>query len=104
MKLYANTTSERASKGQGGNREIVIELTIDEKERKMIGRVVMRYEEDAGYTVYYYPITETTGKGGRILLHEEKGKKLQKAKCLMQDCNRDATQDSGYCHSCEKTQ
>ena len=74
MKLYATVTSERASKGQGGNKQIVIDLNI---EKETVGRVVMKHEEDNGYTIYYYPITETTGKGGRVLLHKEetKGKK-----------------------------
>ena len=72
MKLYATTTSERGKPtGKGGNKRIEILLTIDPIERKEIGRVVMSYEAGAGYTVFYYPITATTGKGGRILLHEE---------------------------------
>lgn len=29
MKLYATITSERASKGQGGNRELLIDLKIE---------------------------------------------------------------------------
>ena len=32
MKLYATTTSERASKGQGGNKKLLIEVKDDNKE------------------------------------------------------------------------
>lgn len=40
MKLYATTTSERASKGQGGNNEIVIDLKIEnEGTRERIGMI-----------------------------------------------------------------
>ena len=76
MRLYATVTSDRASKGQGGNREIVIDLTIDSKERRTVGRVVLRHGEKGegeheGYTIFYYPV----GGSGRVLLFQEKGEK-----------------------------
>lgn len=40
MKLYATTTSERASKGQGGNKEINIVLQADAKKRKTVARLL----------------------------------------------------------------
>lgn len=82
MRLYTTVTSDRASKGQGGNREIVIDLTIDPVKRKTVGRVVLQYGEKGegvheGYTIFYYPIiTECKGqkvKDGRVLLFQEKG-------------------------------
>ncbi len=89
MRLYAQTTSERASKGQGGNDKVLIELTIDPIERKMIGRLSMtceKLDKDTDlYSVYYYPINEEcVGQkinSGRVLLYQEeitKGKQ-QKA-------------------------
>lgn len=42
MKLYATTTSERATKGQGGNKSIEIMLQVRDDERKTddyVGRV-----------------------------------------------------------------
>ena len=54
MNLYAKTTSERASKGQGGNKELVIDLTIDDKRREEVGTVVMSVDNGA-YSVLYYP-------------------------------------------------
>jgi len=82
MKLYARTTSERATKGQGGNKEITIDLLIDPKERKEIGRVVMQYSDLEGYTIYYYPInancTEQKLNSGRLLLYKTEKAKSNK--------------------------
>lgn len=89
MKLYTTTTSERGKPvSKSGNEKIEIELTID---RVAFGRVIMRYEEANGFTVYYYPITEVTGEGGRVLFHEEKSKHMCK------NCDRKATKPCGYC-------
>lgn len=40
MKLYATTTSERASKGQGGNEYLNIDINIDSKEPTYRVRVI----------------------------------------------------------------
>lgn len=85
MKLYATVTSERATKGQGGNREIVVNLKIDPVTRKEIGNLVMRCEDNT-YTVCYYPInencTEQKINSGRILLYQtKKGEKQKGALC-----------------------
>lgn len=48
MKLYATTTSERASKGQGGNKFIVIDLKIDPILRLSIGRIELSCSENGG--------------------------------------------------------
>ncbi len=43
MKLYATVTSERASKGQGGNKQVDIELMVgDAKNPKQIARLVLK--------------------------------------------------------------
>lgn len=55
MKLYATIESDRATKGQGGNKQLDILLQIDPKLRVEAGRIVMKAEED-GYTIKYYPI------------------------------------------------
>lgn len=55
MKLYATTTSERASKGQGGNKYVNIEMYVGESKNPMfIGKVKM-YIENGVYCVDYYP-------------------------------------------------
>lgn len=43
MKLYATTTSERASKGQGGNEYIIIDINVG---RNTIGQVEILYNAD----------------------------------------------------------
>lgn len=54
-KLYATATSEKASKGQGGQKQLEILLQVDPKLRTEVGRIVMK-AEDSGYTIKYYPI------------------------------------------------
>lgn len=84
MKLYATTTSERASKGQGGKQQVDILLQVDPKLRVQVGRVVMRAEPN-GYTIKYYPICgasyrATEGKNVITLLDTTIGEK-QKDDC-----------------------
>lgn len=78
MKLYTTSTSERASKGQGGNKKIVVNLQIDPIKRIEIGNLVMEYDENIGYTVYYYPINDNCREqkinSGRVLLYQTKTK------------------------------
>lgn len=48
MKLYAQTTSDRASKGQGGNKWICIKLTVQNGSKKdyPIGEIILDYIDD----------------------------------------------------------
>jgi len=48
MKLYATVTSERASKGQGGNDYICIKLTVQNgsKQDYPIGEIILDYNDD----------------------------------------------------------
>jgi len=56
MRLYAKTTSDRASKGQGGNEFINIDLFIgDAKNPVPAGSVYFRIEKDE-YVVSYNDI------------------------------------------------
>lgn len=50
MKLYATTTSERASKGQGGNKFLMIE--IGDGERKKLAEANIRVKEN-GLHIYF---------------------------------------------------
>ncbi|MCK9370252.1 hypothetical protein M0R04_10130 [Candidatus Dojkabacteria bacterium] len=78
MKLYIIAESERGKAvNKSGNSRIEIDLTI---ERKLIGRVVMRYEEGNECTIYFYPVDASIGKSGRVLLH------TQKTKCPCNNC------------------
>ena len=49
MKLYATTTSERASKGQGGNQFLDISLYYGKKENNMVGSIHMH---DNGQVIF----------------------------------------------------
>ena len=53
MKLYATTTSERASKGQGGE---WLDIEIMGHDKIVIARVLVRISEEHGYTVESYPV------------------------------------------------
>lgn len=59
MKLYAKITSERATKGQGGNDYLDIDLTVgDAKNQISFARFTLRYsdelpeEEGSGWVLY----------------------------------------------------
>ncbi len=47
MRVYAQVTSERASKGQGGNEYLIIDLTVGDKARESIGQVELYYSADS---------------------------------------------------------
>ncbi len=57
MKLYAQTTSDRASKGQGGNKEVTTVYTVehDTKEREEIGTTTVTRDSDH-FTVRHVPV------------------------------------------------
>ena len=82
MKLYATTTSERASKGQGGNKKILIELTFKNSlgEIEDVAEIIYTSKESGGYILEYFD-TEETGTPRTL---KEKGKK-QKGETLHDD-------------------
>ena len=60
MKLYATTTSERATKGQGGNMlEIIITAEIDHEYVK-IGEIDVHTQKDGNY--YFYATSTSLGE------------------------------------------
>lgn len=63
MKLYATTKSERASKGQGGNKHIIIEL---QRDRTKLSHVIE-------YTVDGLRVSAMTDNGG-VVVYEEGAK------------------------------
>jgi len=62
MKLYATTTSERASKGQGGNKylEIAIQVELDNGKRDHF--TTMRLEKNEDAQVYQLCIEDEYGE------------------------------------------
>jgi hypothetical protein len=75
MKLYATTTSERASKGQGGNEKLIIEIQAG-SERKILAR--LHVEQFHGNVAIYSLIQG--GIGG------EKIAELIDTKCTCKKC------------------
>lgn len=52
MKLYATVASERASKGQGGNEYLIVDLTVEnDGKREPIGQIELVYKDDRQYGV-----------------------------------------------------
>jgi len=76
MKLYATTTSERASKGQGGNKYINFEITAGENQTVMLyGQLVCEETETENiYRLWNGDICVDT-------LRESKGKQKKDEKC-----------------------
>lgn len=101
MKLYAITTSERASKGQGGNEYVNIEMFVGESKHPMfIGKVKMYIENDL-YCVDYYPGYDNLDiKPLAKFINESKGKQKKGEKCKDITCiNCDSTME-GLCDNC----
>lgn len=104
MKLYGTLTSERASKGQGGNKEIAIVLNVGSaKDSRPVALLKIITVLNGGYELFYRNIeTDET----KMLQHgyiDKKGKK-QKGDygvCLTEPKmhNGDIKAD-GYCGAC----
>ena len=56
MKLYATTTSERATSGQGGNQFLKIEMQIEniEKKRQYAGSIFLNVKKDGMITIDHH--------------------------------------------------
>ncbi len=72
MKLYTEIIRGQFGDGKkvslASDDVLTTEFTF---KNKLLGRVIMRYEEPNGLTIDFFPITANTGKGGKILLHKE---------------------------------
>ena len=58
MKLYATTTSERASKGQGGNKEIVICLNYGSRDNSQEVAQIIFTATEYGYDIALFDSEE----------------------------------------------
>jgi hypothetical protein len=77
MKLYGNITSERATKGQGGNKFISIDLSIGDKiKNNVIAKIMLdehgflyirnnKGEEKAVFTIQALDLVEVTNIKGK---------------------------------------
>jgi len=89
MKLYATTTSERASKGQGGNEYIRIELQSDREKNEFV--IV--------YTPDSLRVCASTDDGGALLFetHKEKGEKQKGDRLGKCHCGHPCIYGTDYC-------
>lgn len=115
MKLYATVTSERATKGQGGNDYIEIELKAFDRVHP-IGNIILEVTTDGSDENRQYLLTwkdalwddrmilrEGHEKEGLIQTAEApptKGKQQKGKKCG--NCGREATQSIGDINRCER--
>lgn len=53
MKLYATTTSERASKGQGGNEYLNIDILINDRQQPQF-RTIVKHGKTTGQTTVLF--------------------------------------------------
>ena len=123
MKLYATITSERATKGQGGNKEMGVTFQIGSKntskhvltiraqvtpkeasiaEREMVVFTVFQEGENGGRIgdklVFDLETGQEITSRSQALELKTKGEK-QKGDCLHSYCN-----DQGQCNNCGKQQ
>lgn len=80
MKLYSTTTSERASKSQGGNQFLATDYFVgSEDESVLIGSVRLEFDPNDGLGAYRLELVDASGNVSASI-RMEKGEK-QKGKC-----------------------
>jgi hypothetical protein len=86
MKLYATISTERATKGQGGNKYLNIELFAGDAKHPVRVAYISLDKIDKGYGLTFLPIKED---GKSIFISDEliaeKAKKIQPQKCYCED-------------------
>lgn len=86
MKLYATVSSERATKGQGGNKFLGISLKVGNA-KNIIDAGVVRIEIIDGHFIGYY-ISDICREGVNLFKIKEKTKgKNQKGENVCFDCD-----------------
>jgi hypothetical protein len=84
MKLYATVTSERASKGQGGNKMLKVDITLGD-ERIVAGYLVVNADNpEKTYRIAWYS-PDTIGPTILADIPQAKGEK-QKGECAIGWC------------------
>lgn len=95
MKLYATVSSERASKGQGGNE--YIDIDISGEKREYLARFVLMVNDDETSGKKYLLTRDWACGNGNIEVRN-KGER-QKGECV--ECKATATLGD-YCRECAK--
>lgn len=93
MKLYATTTSERATKGQGGNRFLCIDITTEANMK--IATININKSPTLGKGIYILNANIMGSKIEKIIYHLEikKGEKLKTVKDWQDELPRRGTED-----------
>jgi hypothetical protein len=73
MKLYAKTTSERASKGQGGNKFLSVVITVGEENEKQ-DILVAQVEREETETENLYRLWNGDIQVDKIVIPKQKAK------------------------------
>lgn len=77
MKLYATITSERATKAQGGNKYLEIELLVGSRDNQQKAGIVLLEPTKYGFEVRYIP-PAGMNKQDSVLLSEIKAKSIDR--------------------------
>ena len=94
MKLYATTTSERATKGQGGNEKLEIVLTAENPDRREEFKITYQKDKDFTHLCVY-----SHEKGENILAVKTKGKQQTgecNHACITSHNNKETCDKCGY--------
>lgn len=97
MKLYATVTSERASKGQGGNKYLNFEITVgeeDEKQTILYGMVERTENEKEDI----YVLWNGDLQADKIIIPKGKKQKGEKQCCTIPDLYN--TNMGARCNNC----
>lgn len=93
MKLYATTTSERASKGQGGNDRLDIEVLYGSKAKQLKAcSVYIKANDDDTFTMTIIDNTNST------LLHTTLKGEKKKGECANVGIEKDGFGLCGQCN------
>lgn len=103
MNLYATTTSERATKGQGGNE--YLEIAVKGEDQKVFLEIIVTHDANE-YHVRGYAISPQQSTGRRseqyIAYDIQKGEK-KKDECEHRYPNGRSSDGKIYCVKCDKT-
>lgn len=77
MKLYATTTSERASKGQGGND--FLEIHVEDENRHTFLELLIKPDDDDKYLIKGWVTHDTPHRAEQYLEYEVRKAKKKKA-------------------------
>lgn len=105
MKLYATVTSERASKSQGGNERVDIELSVGSRDNSRLIAMIHLVADGDDYQLFWddaerdeCPPVRDTLKTGK-LIEKPKGKKQKGEDC--RTCDGGANR-FGNCPDCKQ--